>query len=97
MSEFSENLKWVMDVRNVNQKQLAEVLGIARETVNSYVSGKRTPDLEKLVKIANYLNVSIDDLAGRYTRQQELAITQVRIKYEKLKKNLIRYIQKSEI
>lgn len=46
----------------LSQKEFAEILGIKNNTYNQYEHENRTPDIETLIKIANYYNVSLDYL-----------------------------------
>ena len=49
----------------MSQKALAEALGLPQtNTVSYWVSGKRTPNREQLLKIAKLLNVTMDYLFG---------------------------------
>lgn len=47
---------------NKKQKELAAALGVTDNTISYFVSGKRTPNTEQLIKIAEFLNVSADYL-----------------------------------
>ena len=47
------------------QKELAAYLGVQDNTISYFVSGRRTPNTEQLVKIADFFNVSADYLLGR--------------------------------
>ena len=47
------------------QKEMAEYLGITPRSFQQYEGGKRRPDYETLVKIADLLDVSLDYLFGR--------------------------------
>lgn len=47
------------------QEALAAAVGIAKQTVNYYESGKRVPDLVILQKLTTTLNCSLDWLIGR--------------------------------
>ncbi len=60
-----ERLKDVMIEKNLNIKQLAELLKIERRTLNSWLLKKRTPRIDYLYSIADCLGVSIDYLVGR--------------------------------
>lgn len=44
--------------------EFAERVGINRVTLNRLLNGD-TPSISTLIKIANFLGVSLDDLAGR--------------------------------
>ena len=46
-------------------KDFSDALGIPYNTYTAYENQKREPKLEMLIKIANLLNVSLDDLVGR--------------------------------
>lgn len=56
------------------QQEVANELGISRPTYSRYESGDREPDYNTLVKIADYFNVSIDDLLLRTKKQQGVKI-----------------------
>ena len=47
---------------NLSQEDLADKLGVSRQAVTKYESGKCYPDVEKLIAISNLFNVSLDDL-----------------------------------
>ncbi|MBG9786905.1 helix-turn-helix domain-containing protein [Brevibacillus laterosporus] len=46
-------------------KDVADVLNVSKSAVNLYEKGKGLPSAEKLVELADLLNVSIDYLLGR--------------------------------
>lgn len=48
--------------RDVTQKELANAVGIDQASISLFESGKRNPSLETIVKIAKYLDVSLDYL-----------------------------------
>lgn len=49
----------------VTQNQIAFRLGMTQQTYSRYENGVNEPSIEILVKIADYFQVSIDDLLGR--------------------------------
>ena len=53
--------------RGCTQKKLADDLNLSTSLVNQYVKNKCYPDYTMLCKIADYLNVTIDELLGRPT------------------------------
>ena len=61
---FTERLISLREERGIKRQQLADDLGITRASLEYYEKGKRKPDLEMIVKIANNLNVSTDYLLG---------------------------------
>ena len=57
---FGENLRTLIEEREITQKELARQLNIAPSTVGSYVQNTREPDFSTLKLIAQYFDVSID-------------------------------------
>ena len=47
------------------QEELASILNVDRTTLGSWEIDRREPDLENLIKIAAFADVSLDWLAGR--------------------------------
>ncbi len=50
--------------QNLNQRELASLLSVSNGTVGMWETGKRQPDLNTVVKIATFFNVSVDYLLG---------------------------------
>ena len=55
-------LKTIRKKRKLNQQKVAMDLNISREALSYYENGKRNPDLNTLIAMSNYFNVSIDYL-----------------------------------
>ncbi len=58
-------LKGLRDIRKkkkLSQLKVAMDLSISREVISYYENGKRSPDIDMLVNLSNYFNVSIDYL-----------------------------------
>ena len=60
-----ERLRYLRKLHALSMKELGSLLGLAESTISLYEKGKRQPDNETLVKIAEYFNVSVDYLLGR--------------------------------
>lgn len=60
--DFGKNLKTARRWKGVTQIQTAADLGISKATIAYYEVNKRQPDLEMLVKLANYFDVTTDFL-----------------------------------
>lgn len=63
--KFKENLKALRKQVNLTQPELAEKLKIHFRTVQNYEMGTREPNLDMLVEIADFFDVSLDVLIGR--------------------------------
>lgn len=51
--------------KGMSQKELGDALGFCNQTVSFWESGQREPDLDTLVEIALFFDVSTDYLLGR--------------------------------
>ena len=58
-------LKLIRKQKKLSQLKVAMDLSISREALTYYENGKRSPDLNMLLKLSQYFNVSIDYLLGR--------------------------------
>ena len=59
---FGENLRTLIEERDMKQKDVAASLNIAPSTLGSYLQGVREPDFAILKSIANFFQVSTDYL-----------------------------------
>lgn len=50
---------------NLSQKELAEILNSSQNTISNWETGKREPDFETTIMIANYFCVTTDYLLGK--------------------------------
>lgn len=71
MEGFNERLRLLMKLKGINQKELADGIGITRQSVSLYVNGERNPDITILHKICTYLDISADFLLGLNTDSQK--------------------------
>lgn len=62
---FSKRLKELRLKKGLKQQELAEILGIKRNTYSDWENGKTEPSYENLVKLADLFEVSLDWLFGR--------------------------------
>ena len=51
--------------KNMSQGDLADALGVSRQSVSKWENGNATPDLERLVKMAELFGVTLDEMVGR--------------------------------
>lgn len=63
-------LKEIMINQEIKQNKLAKDLNISTTSLNNYCNNKTEPDIATLIKLANYLNVSLDYLCGRQWNNQ---------------------------
>ena len=64
--DFRERLFDLRRQAGLSQEELANLLGVTRQAVQKWESGTSRPDMDNLVSLAEYFNVSLDYLiAGR--------------------------------
>ncbi|MBE0633741.1 helix-turn-helix transcriptional regulator [Candidatus Bathyarchaeota archaeon] len=59
---MENTMKVLRAVKGVTQEQLAEDLGVTRQTINAVESGKYSPSLELAFKLAHYFETTIEEI-----------------------------------
>lgn len=59
---FSENLKMLMDTRQMKAADLARATGLSEAAISDYLKGKKEPRGRQSISIARAINVSLDEL-----------------------------------
>ena len=72
MRRFGEILAELRQEKNLPQKTLGELLYVSTPMISNYENSAHYPDAEKLVKLADYFDVSVDYLLGRSTSRLPL-------------------------
>lgn len=53
-------LKIIRNQNGLTQQQVADVLGISRSAYCGYETGRRSPDIDTLVKLSDFYRISVD-------------------------------------
>lgn len=61
---FSEQLKMLRKEKGLSQQELADMLCVVRQTVSKWEKGLSLPDADMLIKLANALGISVNELLG---------------------------------
>ena len=61
---FSDNLIELRKYHNYSQEELAEIIGVSRQTMSKYETGESLPDIEKCKRMADAFGVTVDDLVS---------------------------------
>lgn len=64
MTEFKERLKQLRADFQISQSALADALHVTRSAVNAWELGNSYPNMQCLVSLAKFFNVSADYLLG---------------------------------
>ena len=62
---FGQKLKLLRVECGLSQRELGSKLGYCNQTVSFWETGQREPDLDALVKISSFFEVSVDFLLGK--------------------------------
>lgn len=62
MTPLAKTLKYLRGEKGSKQAEIAEFVGVTISTWSNYEVGKSEPDLETIVKIANFFKISVDEL-----------------------------------
>ena len=65
MSKLPERLKEARKASGKKQREVADALDMKLRGYQSYEMGENEPSIDKLIILADFLDVSIDYLAGR--------------------------------
>lgn len=60
--EISDKLKTARVNAGVTQEQIAETIGVSRQTISNWENGRTLPDVMSLIKISDMYQISLDDL-----------------------------------
>lgn len=58
-------LRELREEADITQKEIAAYLNISHSTYNRYECSSREPDLDTLIRLADYFDISLDELVGR--------------------------------
>ena len=62
---FGKNIKAIREERGYSQEELAKKLNVAQSTIGMWESGKRTPKLYELNRLARVLKITVNRLIGQ--------------------------------
>lgn len=60
--KFNEKLIMLRKNKNLSQEELGNELGVARQTVSKWELGETTPEMDKLIKMGEIFEISLDEL-----------------------------------
>ena len=69
--DFMELGKQIYELRkkaNLSQEQLAEKVGVSRQTISKWELGETAPDIKQAQSLSQIFNISLDELTGNDTK-----------------------------
>ena len=70
---LGENLVELRKYHNLSQEELADRIGVSRQTLSKYETGESLPDIEKSQALAEVFGVSLDDLV-KYKKEENMGL-----------------------
>lgn len=61
---YTQQLKAIRQIKNKQQKEIAEVLGISQQQYSLIETGKRELHIDQLIKLCYYYKISADYILG---------------------------------
>ena len=62
---IADNLKRLRSENEMTQSDLAQVLHTTEKTISHWETGYSEPSVSQLINIADYFDISLDELVGR--------------------------------
>jgi Predicted transcriptional regulators len=59
---MKNNIKVERAIKNITQKELADVISVSRQTINAIETGKYVPSTVLALKIAKFFGKTVDDI-----------------------------------
>lgn len=72
MSVFAENLQFYRNRKEMTQEQLAEKMGVSRQTISKWEAGTSYPEMEKLLLLCDLFSCSMDTLMRGVAEELEV-------------------------
>lgn len=77
MHTTGENIRKYREQKKASQEEMAQALNVTRQTVSSWETGRTEPDLDTLHRIAQYLEVTVEELIYSHRLKEPTVIRQV--------------------
>lgn len=81
---LNENIKKLRKSKGLSQEELAVKLGVVRQTVSKWEKGLSVPDSEMLIKIAEELDTTVNNILGETVAEEESELKVIAAKLELL-------------
>ena len=78
---IADNIAALLNEKGYSQQDLADALGVNKSTVSAWVSGKKTPRMDKVEDMAAFFHCTVTDVLG-YTQPEETDEFRDRMKEE---------------
>ena len=85
MNFLSTNIKYLRQINNLKQEDIANIVGKARSLVSQWESDDREITTEDIIKLSNYFKIPMDLLVGKDLRIKDENFDELEILFNKHK------------
>ena len=89
---FPEKIRTLRKLNKLSQEKLAEIMNVSRQAIAKWELGKSYPDIDKLIEISNYFNISIDSLLKEKNNDCNLKKNITKIGEYKMDKKIVEFL-----
>ena len=93
--ELGIAIKNAIESKSVSQSELGRAVGRHRGLINRYLKGEVMPSADILIKMAKYLNISLDELVG--LRISPMSYPSLEEAIDGVKEAEVEYINKTDL
>ncbi len=79
--KICDNLRILRAKERYSMEDIAEIIGVSRQSVAKWESGESLPDIDKCVKLAKLYKVTLDDLVSATIEELEMEDDEEKGKY----------------
>jgi transcriptional regulator with XRE-family HTH domain len=94
---LSQNLKYLREKKGITQEELSANFEVCQRSVGYWENADRTPDIETIVKLAKYFEVSLDELVLKDLRppkpMQAKNLKYLRTKYDMTQEDMAKLLR----
>ena len=89
--KFGENLKQIRKDKNISQEELAEKLGVARQSISKWETGENYPSMQNIICLCDIFKCKIntlvhENISDLNSLDEDVKMSVVKFKEEKQKK-----------
>lgn len=78
---FNSNIQYLRQANKLTQEQLAEKLGVSRQTVSKWESGEALPEIPKLIELSEIFHCKLDEMLKENMNNKQNEYSDVTFKH----------------
>ena len=83
---FKDNLRTIRKLNKISQEDLAEKVGVSRQSISKWECGTAYPEMDNIIKLCNIFHCKINDLVHINSEEFESLDQEIKMSVVKLKK-----------